>query len=110
MNPDCERWIALLQENLSLAQELARIPLDTYLRSPEHQLAFEALVMRVGDLAKRISALEPDLTTDEVWAKAARARDFSAHHYHRIDVVALYKTVKFALPELQEAVRILSRL
>jgi uncharacterized protein with HEPN domain len=68
------------------------------------RLACEALVMRVGDLAKRLVALEPALATDPIWSYAARTRDTVAHHYHRIDLDALWETVSTSFPILSEAV------
>ena len=109
MNPEAERWAHLLAENLATAEKLASVSLNDYLESVELQLAFEALVMRVGDLAKRLVQLQDSLRTKEPWSSAARARDFAAHHYHRVDSVAIYKTVRESFPLLAEALRELNR-
>jgi uncharacterized protein with HEPN domain len=60
--------------------------------------------MRVGDLAKRLVALEPALATDPMWSFAAKTRDTLAHHYHRIDLDALWETVSTSFPDLSEAI------
>ena len=49
--------------------------------------------MRTGDLAKRLMASDEDLAELSILQKAARARDFVAHHYHRIDSDQLWRTI-----------------
>ena len=68
-------------------------------------LAFEALGNRVGDLAKRLVTAEPDRFTDAVWQQAARNRDFVVHHYARIDLDLLWRTVSMSFPLLREKLR-----
>jgi len=95
------RWIALLHENLEMAAELSGLSREEYLSDKKLVLVFEALVLRVGELAKRLAETE-DLV-GEPWSSAAKARDIVAHHYHRPDSVALFETVKRSFPQLRRA-------
>jgi len=101
LKPESARWMALLDENLALAEELSRISLQEFLTDEKMSLVFEALVLRVGELVKRLAESE-DLAGDP-WTSAAKARDVVAHHYHRIGSVALFETVRASFPQLREA-------
>lgn len=107
MKPESARWVALLEENLTLAEELSTIPFEEFLTHKTMGLVFEALVLRVGELVKRLSDAE-DLA-GEPWTSAAKARDVVAHHYHRIDSAALFETVKSSFPQLRKALTELNR-
>ena len=50
--------MALLDENLALAEELSRISLQEFLADKKMALVFEALVLRVGELVKRLAESE----------------------------------------------------
>ena len=99
-NPKSQRWVALLEENLDTANALFACSREEFLNDPTLQLAGEALIMRVGDLAKQLHAIEPALWENSVWQSAARSRDFVAHHYHRVDVELLWETLSVSFPEL----------
>ena len=101
MKAQSARWIALLRENLDMAAELSGISLEEYLNDKKLVLVFEALVLRVGELAKRLA--ESEGLAGEPWSSAAKARDVVTHHYHRIDSVALFETVKRSFPQLRRA-------
>jgi uncharacterized protein with HEPN domain len=68
-------------------------------------LAFEALCNRVGDLAKKLVASDPDRFGDPLWSQAARNRDFVVHHYSRVDEDALWNTVAVDFPKLGKRIR-----
>lgn len=68
------------------------------------RLAFEALSNRVGEIAKRLVQLDPDLFTEPMWSLAARNRDKLVHHYQLIDDEVLWSTVARSFPELAELV------
>jgi len=99
-NPKSQRWVSLLEENLDTAKALFVCSREEFLNDPTLQLAGEALIMRVGDLAKQLHGIEPALRENAVWQSAARARDFVAHHYHRVDVELLWETLSISFPEL----------
>lgn len=101
-HPRSAEWISLLRQNLELASNLTSAGRDEFMASPTLQLAGEALVMRVGDLAKRLMNTEPDLEEDTVWRSAARTRDFVAHHYHRVDQEVLWETLTLSFSELSQ--------
>ena len=101
-NPRSVEWLALLHENLRLASEVTSAGREEFLASPALQLAGEALVMRVGDLAKKLLSSEPGLEEDAVWKSAARTRDFVTHHYHRVDRDVLWETVTASFSELRQ--------
>lgn len=88
-----ERWMLELLRALDTAAELRQRGRDAYDADPALRLAFEALSARVGDLAKRLTALDPKRFSDPLWSAAARNRDIVAHHYHRIDHDLLWNTV-----------------
>ena len=99
-NPKSQRWVSLLEENLATANTLFACSREQFLNDPTLQLAGEALVMRVGDLAKQLHGIEPALWESSVWQSAARSRDFVAHHYHRVDVELLWETLSVSFPDL----------
>jgi len=99
-NPKSQRWVSLLEENLDTANTLFACSREEFLNDQSLQLAGEALIMRVGDLAKQLHGIEPALWENSVWQSAARARDFVAHHYHRVDVELLWETLSISFPEL----------
>ena len=88
-----ERWVNELGATLDTADALVARGRDAYDSDPALQLAFEALSSRVGDLAKRLVALDPERFSAALWSAAARNRDIVAHHYHRIDHDLLWQTV-----------------
>jgi uncharacterized protein with HEPN domain len=87
------RWVIELRTTLATAAELAERGRTAYNTDPALRLAFEALSNRVGDLAKRLVALDPERFAAPIWSAAARNRDVVAHHYHRIDHDLLWQTV-----------------
>lgn len=101
MRGDGHRWLELLKDNLSISRSLREHTYSEFIRTPTIQLAFEAIVMRVGDLSKRLIASDPDTFSGECWLKASRARDFTAHHYHRVDLALLNATVTKSFTELE---------
>lgn len=94
------RWITELRATLATAAELVGRGRNAYDTDPAMRLAFEALSNRVGDLAKRLVALDPGRFSATIWSAAARNRDLVAHHYHRIDLELLWQTVARDFPEL----------
>lgn len=88
-----ERWMLELRHTLATAAELTQRGRAAYDADPALRLAFEALSARVGDLAKRLTALDPERFRDPLWSAAARTRDVVAHHYHRLDHDLLWNTV-----------------
>lgn len=95
-----ERWMLELRRTLDTAAELTQRGRDAYDADPALRLAFEALSARVGDLAKRLTALDPERFRDPLWSAAARNRDVVAHHYHRLDHDLLWNTVSRDFPAL----------
>lgn len=98
-------WLDDLIHTLNGAADLAARGRDAFDRDPALPLAFEALSNRIGDLAKRLCAADPNLFTDAIWSQAARNRDFVVHHYDRLDPVALWNTVATSFPLLRERAR-----
>lgn len=99
------RWLADLGSTLHQAARLAERGPEDFERDAALPLAFEALVNRVGDLAKRLVAADRDRFADPLWRAAARTRDFVVHHYDRIDTDLLWQTVTVSFPQLAELVR-----
>lgn len=66
-------------------------------------LAFQALAIRVGEIAKRLVAADPVRFSSPEWSLAARQRDLVVHHYDRVDDDALWGTVSVHLPTLRKA-------
>ena len=96
------RWTTELRTTLETAARLADRGRAAYDNDPALQLAFEALSNRVGDLAKRLVALDPERFSAPIWSAAARNRDVVAHHYHRIDPELLWQTVAHDFVTLKE--------
>jgi len=99
------RLLADLERTLDQADQLAERGRAAYDTDPALPLASEALSNRVGDLAKRIVALDQARFAEPIWSNAARNRDFVAHHYDRIDPEVLWSTVTTAFAELAVVVR-----
>ncbi|UJP09371.1 DUF86 domain-containing protein [Microbacterium sp. KUDC0406] len=97
-----ERWLGELEDALSQAAMLVARGEDAYAEDPAIPLAFEALVNRVGDLAKRLTSATGDRFRHPMWRAAARTRDFVVHHYDRIDQELLWRTVSVSFPKLAE--------
>jgi uncharacterized protein with HEPN domain len=95
-----DRWLDDLAATLETAADLTARGREAFDRDPAVPLAFEALSNRVGDLARRLVAVDPERFGDPIWAQAARNRDFVVHHYDRIDPDALWETVSRSFPEL----------
>ena len=91
-----------LRSTLDTAAQLAARGRAAYDDDPALRLAFEALSNRVGDLAKRLVALDPERFSAPIWSAAARNRDIVAHHYHRIDTELLWQTVAHDFVALRE--------
>lgn len=98
------RWLSDLESTLGEAATLAERGIDAYREDAALPLAFEALVNRVGDLAKRLSRADAARFTDPTWSAAARTRDFVVHHYDRVDAELLWRTVTVSFPRLRELV------
>ena len=94
------RWMLELRATLTTAAELVPRGRAAYDADPALRLAFEALSNRVGDLAKRLIALDPERFNAPLWSAAARNRDVVAHHYHRIDYELFWQTVAHDFAEL----------
>jgi len=99
-----DRWLADLESTLREAAALVERGIDVYRADAALPLAFEALVNRVGDLAKRLSRADAERFADPMWASAARTRDFVVHHYDRIDPALLWRTVTESFPRLRRLV------
>lgn len=94
------RWLDDLASTLARAEELAERGPEAFHSDPALPLAFEALSNRIGDLAKRLIATDPVRFHGATWRAAARHRDFVVHHYDRLDIELLWRTVISNFPEL----------
>ena len=99
-----DRWLSDLESTLREAVTLADRGIDAYRQDAALPLAFEALVNRVGDLAKRLARADAARFADPTWSAAARTRDFVVHHYDRVDFELLWRTVTVSFPRLRELV------
>lgn len=104
-----DAWLDDLVVALDQAQTLVARGHHAFLEDEALPLAFEALVNRVGDLAKRLTAADPVRFSQPIWRAAARTRDFVVHHYDRIDPEVLWETVSTSLPALRDAAIALGR-
>lgn len=107
MNADerVTRWLDELDATLETASELVTRGRDAFDSDPAVALAFEALSNRVGDLAKRLLAVDPERFSDPLWRQAARQRDFVVHHYDRVDAGLLWRTASDSFPILGDVMR-----
>lgn len=96
-----DRWSADLAAVLDQACELVDRGRRVFDDDPALPLAFEALSNRVGDLAKRLAAADPERFGDPIWSLAARNRDVVVHHYQRLDPDTLWRTVESDFPRLR---------
>jgi uncharacterized protein with HEPN domain len=73
----------------------------------EAQLAFDALLYRLVVIGEAVKALPDELlaTQPQVpWREIARLRDLLAHHYYRLDVQIIRRTVDAPMEQLRVAV------
>jgi len=98
-----DRWIDDLLATLGAAEALVARGREAYDADTALPLTFEALSNRVGDLATRLTAVDPARFAEPIWAQAARNRDFVVHHDDRIDREALWQTATQGFPELRVA-------
>ncbi|MDQ0614405.1 uncharacterized protein with HEPN domain [Microbacterium sp. W4I4] len=98
------RWLDDLEATLRTAADLAARGVDSYRDDAAVPLAFEALVNRTGDLAKKLITADAGRFSDATWRAAARTRDFTVHHYDRIDSDVLWRTVTVSFPKLLDLV------
>lgn len=96
-----ERWLDDLQAAPDDAAALAGRGRAAFDDDRALQLAFEALSIRVGEIAKCLVTPAPSRLDDPIWLLAAKNRDPIAHHYDRVDLVALWDTVTQSLPALR---------
>lgn len=99
------RWLDDLQGALGTAAALIDRGRDAYDSDVAVSLAFEALSNRIGDLAKRLTAADPERFSALIWRQAARQRDYVVHHYDRLDADLLWQTATQSFPELAVVVR-----
>jgi uncharacterized protein with HEPN domain len=99
-----DRWLSDLESTLREAATLAERGIDAYRHDAALPLAFEALVNRVGDLAKRLSRADAARFADPTWSAAARTRDFVVHQDDRVDAELLWRTVTVGFARLRERV------
>lgn len=70
------------------------------------QLAFDAMLYRllvIGEAVKALPAALLDRQPQVPWHEVARLRDLLAHHYYRVDVQIIRRTVDAPLAELRDA-------
>jgi uncharacterized protein with HEPN domain len=105
VNERIPTWLDDLRRALEDAAILVERGRDAYDRDIALPLAFEALSNRVGDLAKRLVAADPERFGEAIWTQAARNRDFVVHQYHQLDRDALWVTVSVDFPRLEALIR-----
>lgn len=64
-------------------------------------LAAEALILRMGEMVKRLSKLEAEKYSKEPWTNVARMRDFIAHHYDRVVQAIIWNAFGSPMLELE---------
>jgi len=94
-----------LEETLQSADELVARGRQAFDGDVAVRLAFEALCNRVGEVAKRLTQLKPELFAEPDWSFAAKNRDKIVHHYNLIDREVLWDTVAIHFPGLRELAR-----
>jgi uncharacterized protein with HEPN domain len=105
VNDRITRWVGDLENTLEEASRLAARGRAAYDSDPAVPLAFEALCTRVGELAKRLIAVDAERFSAAIWSQAARNRDFVVHHYNRVDRELLWRTVTVSFVELRAELR-----
>ncbi|PPL19603.1 hypothetical protein GY24_05295 [Microterricola pindariensis] len=65
-------------------------------------LACEALIARVGELARLLTRLDPDRFHDPMWTLAAHNRQMVVHHDNRVDEQSIWMVMSEGFPEIAE--------
>jgi len=95
-----ERLLDDLDGLLEEAAELVERGRGAYDADSAIRRACEAICIHIGEIAKRLTALEPARFSDDIWSAVARNRDLLAHHYDRVDSGQLWITMSVHLPAL----------
>lgn len=106
---DLDRDVRALQEIVRLCDLGARIAArgyDWYLADPDGVpgLAFESLVIKIGENVARVSPERQASHTDVPWSAMKRMRDRLAHHYEGTDYAVVWSTVTTDFPHLRRLI------
>lgn len=93
-----DSWLAGLARTLERAAGICQRGRAAFDTDPAVPLAFEALISRVGGIAKRLIAADPERFSHPSWSHVARNRGFDVHHYDRVDLELLWSTATIAFP------------
>lgn len=87
--------------------DIEGLSLDQFLADGKSQRAVNDSIIVIGEAAKRIMQVAPQLEQDQVvfWEQLQNANDMRnmlAHEYFRVDAAIVWATVKNNLPELHD--------
>lgn len=86
-----ESWLVRVQRIVADGRE-------AYLQDDLHQEAGDALMMKIGEAANRLSRLDADAPTGVDWAIAVANRNFLIHQYDGINRSLTWQTLAVDLP------------
>ena len=92
-----------IQHWLEIAASIVARGKDSYLADEVAQEAGDALMMKIGEAAKTLSARGLDAPDGLNWSDAAKNREKLAHHYSIIDREVTWQTLSASLPRWGEA-------
>ncbi len=97
-----ERWLSGLVTAVQAGAEIVqrgRVAFRTDVALP---LACEALIARVGELARLLTLLDPVRFHDPMWTLAAHNRQMVVHHDNRVDEQSIWMVVSEGFPEIAD--------
>ncbi len=97
-----EQWLATLAEILDAGADIVASGRDAFRSDPALRLSCEALIARVGDVARALVVLDPERFHDPLWSLAAHNHDLVVHHDNRVDEQSLWMIITEGFPELAE--------
>jgi uncharacterized protein with HEPN domain len=94
-----------LAEAADAAAELVRLGKDRWDAERPLQLAGEAVIGRLGDIAAKLPEEVVKGTPDIPWREVRGMRIIAAHAYHRIDYDEVWITLRDDVPRLDRAIK-----
>lgn len=97
-----ERWLNGLVSAVDAGADIVARGRIAFRSDAALPLACEALIARVGELARMLTRLDPVRFHDPMWALAARNRQIVVHHDNRVDEQSIWMLMTEGFPELAE--------
>lgn len=97
-----ERWLNGLIAAVDAGTEIVERGRAAFRSDAALPLACEALIARVGELARLLTRLDPVRFDDPMWTLAAHNRQIVVHQDNRVDEQSIWMLITEGFPEIAE--------